>query len=167
MVFLVTLVPRLTTGYSWTLGVGDGGGMGGGSGYKKNRDRILRRNKKNRIRPRSGRKFGVFEVQNAIWEALGSVKASGKGNIFARLRRGLQYVDFLYCDSKCSTPSRDPTVRYIDVVLTGLPGNIAESVFGQLTLIRVVLGRIRLNLVGTRLESVGFSETMCGLSLGV
>ena len=70
-----------TTGYSWTLGVGGGGG--GGVWVQKNRDRILRRNKKNRIRPRSGRKFGVFEVQNAIWEALGSVKASGKGKIFA------------------------------------------------------------------------------------
>ena len=56
----------------------------------------------NMIRPRSGRKFWVFEVQNAIWEALGSVKGSGKG-FFARPRRGLllsKNVVFLYCNLK-------------------------------------------------------------------
>ena len=60
------------------------GGWGGGSGYKKNRDRILRRNKKNRIRPRSGRNFWGFEVQKAVWGALESVKESGENDFFSR-----------------------------------------------------------------------------------
>ena len=69
---MVTLVPRGRAG-PWVCVRG--------LGTKKNRDRICRN-------------FGVFEVQNAIWEALGSVKASGNGKIFARLRRGLLYVVF-------------------------------------------------------------------------
>ena len=74
-----------------------------GSRYKKYASDRVEEQNKNRVRPRSGRKFWGFEVQNVVSEALGGVKGSEKRKIFARLRRGLllnRHVVFLYWNPK-------------------------------------------------------------------
>ena len=70
-----------TTWYSWTLGVGGGGGVW----VQKNRDRILRRNKKKGFGRAAAEFFGFWVqnmIQNAIWEASGGVHLGRECKIF-------------------------------------------------------------------------------------